>query len=255
MGILNITPDSFSDGEKFFRTKDYELRTKELIQQGVDIIDVGGESTGPGSSYVNVEEEMERVKPVIDFIRDNKLTEKAVFSIDTYKSEVAEYALKNGFQMVNDVTALRGDARMAEVLLKYRPYVILMYAKDPTARTTRAEVRYEDVIAEIKSFLVSRIKLLTDVGFPKDKIIIDPGMGAFVSAIPEYSFEIINRLSELRSLGYPILVGVSRKSFLGGKTDERDPASVEYSLKVIKNGASIIRIHNVGMMRKALFAE
>jgi dihydropteroate synthase len=250
MGILNITPDSFSDGGLFERIQDSGVRIQQLIDEGADIIDIGGESTGPGSKDVSVEEEMDRVKPVIDYIFQNKLTDKALFSIDTYKSQVAEYALTNGFKMVNDVTALRGDSRMAGILMKYKPYVVLMYSKDSTARTTRAEVRYTDVIADIKSFLEKRVKLLTDVGFPKDRIIIDPGMGAFVSAIPEYSFEIINRLSELKSLGYPILVGVSRKSFLGGNIEERDPISAEWSLKAIKNGASIIRTHNVGLMKK-----
>ena len=246
MGILNITPDSFSDGGKFI--SHFAFRISHLMEEGADIIDIGGESTGPGSKDVSLEEEMKRIKPVIDFVVKNKLTDKVLFSIDTYKSQVAEYALKNGFQMVNDVTALRGDSRMADILLKYKPYVVLMYSKDPTARTTRTEVRYADVIEEIKSFLEKRVKLLTDIGFPKDRIIIDPGMGAFVSAIPEYSFEIINRLSELKSLGYPILVGVSRKSFLGGKIEERDPISAEWSLKAIKNGASIVRIHNVGLI-------
>jgi dihydropteroate synthase len=250
MGILNVTPDSFSDGDLFLRTKDYELRTKQLIDEGVDIIDIGGESTGPGSKDVSFEEEMNRVKPVIDFVRDNKLTERVIFSIDTYKSEIAEYALKSGFQMVNDVTALRGDSRMVEVLLKYKPYVVLMYSKDQTARTTRESVEYADVIGSVKTFLSERISVLVKAGFPKDRIIIDPGMGMFVSVKAEYSFEIINRLSELKSLGYPILVGVSRKSFLGGKIEERDPISAEWSLKAIKNGASIIRTHNVGLMKK-----
>ena len=140
---------------------------------------------------------------------------------------------------------------MANILLKYKPYVILMYSKDPTPRTTKEAVDYKDVLDSVKIFLSDRINVLLKAGFPKGRIIIDPGMGMFVSAKPEYSFEIINRLGELKELGYPICVGVSRKSFLGGKVEERDPISVEWSMKAIENGASIIRTHNVKQMLAA----
>ncbi len=254
MGILNVTPDSFSDGNQYLRTKDYELRTKQLIEEGVDIIDIGGESTGPGSKDVSLEEEMKRIKPVIDYVKENNLTEKTLFSIDTYKSQVAEYALEHGFTMVNDVTALRGDPEMMGILLKYQPYVILMYSKDDTPRTTMESVEYDDVMASVKTFLVDRISQLVEAGFSEDKIIIDPGMGMFISANPKYSFEIIERLDELKSLGYPICVGVSRKSFLGGKLEEREQPSVDWSLKALQNGASIIRIHNAGLLKKVFSA-
>lgn len=252
MGVLNVTPDSFSDGGQFNETRNSKFETRNLIKLGVDIIDIGGESTGPGSKDVSLEEEMKRIKPVIDYISENKLTEKSLFSIDTYKSEVAEYALEHGFGMVNDVTALRGDSNMTGVLLKYQPYVILMYCKDDTPRTTTESVEYDDVIASVKTFLLDRISQLVEAGFPEDKIIIDPGMGMFVSANPKYSFEIIERLGELKSLGYPICVGVSRKSFLGGKLEDREQPSVDWSLKALQNGASIIRIHNAGLLKKAL---
>ncbi len=248
MGILNITPDSFSDGGEHI--SDFAFHISDLIDLGVDIIDVGGESTGPGSSDVSLEEEMNRVKSVIDYVYENKLMEKVLFSIDTYKSQVAEYALQHGFGMVNDVTALRGDANMVEVLNKYKPYVILMYSKDQTPRTTTESIEYDDVVASIKTFLLERIATLVEAGFSEDKIIVDPGMGMFVSANPKYSFEIIERLSELKQLGYPILVGISRKSFLGGKVEDRDSDSVKWSLKAVENGVSIIRIHDV----KSIFA-
>ena len=255
MGILNVTPDSFSDGGKYLEKTNYERRITNLIKEGADIIDIGGESTGPGSKDVSLEEEMKRVKPVIDYVAENKLTEKVLFSIDTYKSKIAEYALKNGFQIVNDVTALRMDPKMIDILVRYKPYVILMHSKDPTPRTTTESVEYDDVIATIKTFLLERISILVQAGFPEDKVIIDPGMGMFVSANPKYSFEIIERLDELKQLGYPILVGVSRKSFLGGKLEDRDPDSVKWSLKAIQNRASIIRMHNVGLLKKALQKE
>ena len=130
-----------------------------------------------------------------------------------------------------------------------------MYSKDPTPRTTTESVEYDDVIAAIKTFLLERISTLVQAGFPEDKIIIDPGMGMFVSANPKYSFEIIERLGELRQLGYPILAGVSRKSFLGGELKDRDPASVEWSLKALENGASVVRMHNVALLKKALLKE
>lgn len=250
MGVLNVTPDSFSDGGLYI--SDFAFRISHLIEEGADIIDIGGESTGPGSKAVSLEEEMKRVQPVIDYVSENRLTDKVLFSIDTYKSQVAEYALDHGFGMVNDVTALRGDPNIIGVLLKYQPYVILMYSKDDTPRTTTESVAYDDVMVSVKTFLVDRISQLVEAGFPEDKIIIDPGMGMFVSADPKYSFEIIERLSELKSLGYPICVGVSRKSFLGRKLEDREQPSVEWSLKALQKGASVIRIHNVALMKKVL---
>jgi dihydropteroate synthase len=266
MGILNVTPDSFSDGGEFNAPEKALARIQEMITQGADIIDIGGESTGPGSPEVTAEEELARLRPVIekasDIIRannDNNRANNVILSIDTYKAGVAKYALEHGFGMVNDVTALRGDPKMLSVLLKYEPRIVLMYSKDPTARTTKEAVEYDDVIATIKSFLLERIATLVEAGFPEDKIIIDPGMGAFISSVSDYSFEVINRLKELTLLGYPILVGISRKSCLGaclpdrqGRLEDRDPASVEWSLKAIQNGANIIRIHDVESLRKEL---
>ncbi len=251
MGILNLTPDSFSDGGEFNDPKLAIKRIEAMIAQGADIIDIGGESTGPGSTEVSAEDELARIKPIIDAIAEKKLTDRALFSIDTYKAHSAGYALEHGFKMVNDVTAMRGDPKMIDVLLRYEPYVVLMYSKDSTPRTTKEPMEYDDVIASIKTFLLERVSTLIEAGFSEDKIIVDPGMGAFISSISDYSFEVINRLEELKLLGYPILVGISRKSCLGGKTEDRDQPSVDWSLKALKNGASIIRIHNVELMKKA----
>ena len=249
MGVLNLTPDSFSDGGHFNEAEKAIARIEEMIDQGADIIDIGGESTGPGSGEVSEQEELARIKAIVDTIAEMGLTSKAVFSIDTYKASIAEYALEHGFQMVNDVTALRADPKMIDVLVKYKPYAVLMYSKDPTARTTSDKMVYEDVVGTITDFLTEQTSELLEAGFPREKVIIDPGMGAFISSIPEYSFEVINRLEEIKKLEYPILVGISRKSCLGGKLEERDPASVKWSLKAIKNGASIIRIHNVKALK------
>lgn len=247
MGILNVTPDSFSDGNQFLSVDQAIPQLSRLIADGADIIDVGGESSGPGSVDISAEEELRRVKPVIDYIAANGLAEKTLFSIDTYKAPVARYALERGFTIANDVTALRGDPQMVGVLAKYRPYVVLMYSKDPTPRTTRENTQYHDVMAAIKTFLRERAALLLRAGFPENRIILDPGMGMFVSADPKYSYEIIDRLGELKSLGYPILVGPSRKSFLGGKNDiaSRDEKSWQIARQAIQNGAAIVRMHGV----------
>lgn len=252
MGVLNVTPDSFSDGGQYFHIGDSALRIQELIKEDVDIIDIGAESTGPGSLAVSLNEELDRIAPLIALIDEQELWRDAVFSIDTYKADVAELALKSGFQMVNDITALRGDPEMLSILVNYQPYVVLMYSKDDTPRTTKEWVEYDDVMASIKTFLIERVSTLVQAGFPEEKIIIDPGMGMFVSANPKYSFEIIDRLDELKSLGYPILIGISRKSFLGGSILDRDHLSAEWSLKAIKNGASIARIHHVKMINELM---
>ncbi len=248
MGVLNLTPDSFSDGGKFCTPELALKRVKEMIVDGAHIIDVGAESTGPGSKDVSAEEELSRLQPILDRFKSGGVFEEAVFSIDTYKSIIADYALGCGFKMVNDVTALRGDEQMINVLLRHKPYVTLMYSKDSTARTSKKAIEYEDVIETVFDFLFQRKQMLLDAGFPENKIILDPGMGAFVSSIPDYSFEIINRLEELKKLNSPLLVGISRKSCLDGKLEERDEPSVKWSQKAIKNGASIIRIHNVKRM-------
>ena len=252
MGVVNVTPDSFSDGGDFYKQEDAEKQIKKLIKDGADIIDIGGESTGPNSQGVSLEDEIKRVKPIIDFIVKNKLYKKAEFSIDTYKAPVARYALENGFTIVNDVTALRGDPDIVDVLVEYQPRVILMYSKDQTPRTTTENMQYADVIASIKSFLIGQIVVLLDAGFPEENIILDPGMGMFISADPKYSFEIIERLPELKQMGYPICVGVSRKSFLGGKLKDREIPSAEWSIRAIKNGADIVRTHNVTLLKKSI---
>lgn len=252
MGILNVTPDSFSDSGKHFNIGDAALRIQEMISEGVDIIDIGGESTGPDSDEVSLAEEMKRVGPLMELIDEQELWREVAFSIDTHKADVAEMALKSGFQIVNDVTALRGDSEMLRLLVNYQPYVVLMYSKDNSPRTTKEWKEYDDVMAEIKEFLQEKIVALLASGFHQEKIIIDPGMGAFVSANPKYSFEILDRLEELKELGCPILIAVSRKSFLGGNVKERDEKSVEWSKKALQKGASIVRIHNTKLMIDSL---
>ncbi len=246
MGILNVTPDSFSDGGEFNTLKKALKRARELEKQGADIIDVGGESTGPGSKEVSLEEELKRVIPVIKKLR--KFT-KIPISIDTYKSEVAEQALQAGANMVNDITALRGDPKMAKIIAKHKCPVILMYSKDKTPRTTTKKLKYKDVIKTIKDFLKKRIIYAKKHGIKLSQIIIDPGMGQFISAIPKYSYEIIARLHELKSLKRPILIGASRKSFLGESMKSRIERGSTISAIAYLNGASIIRTHDVKQIK------
>ncbi|MFH1533585.1 MAG: dihydropteroate synthase [Nitrospirota bacterium] len=246
MGILNVTPDSFSDGGSFNTLEKALKRAKELKKQGADILDIGGESTGPGSKHVSLEEELKRVIPIIKELR--KIT-KLPISIDTYKSEVATQALDAGANMVNDVTALRGDQKMASVIAEYKCPVILMYSKDPTPRTTVKKVKYKNIIKTIKDFLKKQISYAKKHGISNSQIIIDPGMGQFISALPEYSYEIIARLHELKTLGYPILIGPSRKSFLGGTMDSRAEKGTVVSAIAYSAGASIIRTHDIKQIK------
>lgn len=250
MGVLNVTPDSFSDGGKFFDHKKAAGQAFKMIKDGASIIDIGGESTGPGSKNVSAEEELRRVIPVIKAIR--KRDKKITISIDTYKAKVAKEALKAGANMVNDVTALRGDKKMAKLVAVKGVPVVLMYSKDKTPRTTRRVMQYEDVVEYIIGFLQERIEYAFKNGIKKDQIIIDPGMGAFVSGDPKYSFEILSRLDEFKSLGYPILVGPSRKSFIPGSIFDRLPGTIAASTIALQNGALILRVHDVSECKKVM---
>lgn len=250
MGILNLTPDSFSDGSLFNNKKKALKRVLEMEEQGSDIIDIGGESTGPASPEVSLEEEIRRVIPILKVIRKNT---KLPISIDTWKSQLAEMALAEGANIINDVTAMRSDPKIATVAAAHKCPIILMYSKDETPRTTGRNVYYKDIIKTIENFLRKRIRIAEKAGILSENIILDPGMGAFISGIPRYSFEIISRLKELRKLGHPILLGFSRKSFIGGEMSERDFKGQPMSTIAYLNGAGIIRTHDVTGTKKALF--
>lgn len=251
MGILNVTPDSFYDRGKFYKKTAALKQAVFLVKNGCVALDIGGESTGPGSHLVALGEELRRVIRIIKAIRksrDQKL-KNIWISIDTYKAEVARQALEAGADMINDVTALRGDPKMAKVISEFQSPVILMYAKDVTPRTTRKKIRYRNVIKTVKNFLKERVRFAFRGGIRKSQIIIDPGMGAFVSGIPRYSFEILRHLPELTKLGFPICVGPSMKSFLGtpqgGTIEDRKIPSIFAGWYALQNGASIIRVHYV----------
>lgn len=254
MGVLNVTPDSFSDGGKFFDVETAVDQARKMIKEGADIIDIGGESSGPRSRNVGLEEELRRVIPVIK--RIVPITKKAgvKISIDTYKSQVAKQAIEAGANIINDVTALRGDPEMASVAAETGVPIILMYSKDPTARTTRIKKNYKDVVKTVMDFLKERAEFAIKSGIKKSRIVLDPGMGAFVSSEPKYSYEILRRLGEFNTLGFPILIGTSRKSFLPGAINERLIPSLIANLSAARNGASIIRVHDVAPNKSLLKA-
>lgn len=242
MGILNVTPDSFSDGGKYINPDIAVTHALEMIDDGADIIDIGGESTRPGSEPVTAEEEIRRIVPVIKEIL--KQRPEAIISVDTYKSRVASEALEAGAKIVNDISAFTFDPELADVCKHYNATVVLMHIKG-TPKTMQNNINYREVVSDIYDFL----KLQTDHALEKgiEKIIIDPGIG-FGKRVDD-NFKIIKRLKDFKSLGYPILIGVSRKSFIG-KTlnldvEERDlPTAVIEALSIF-NSARIIRTHNV----------
>lgn len=247
MGILNVTPDSFSDGGKYVKPQEALKQALQMIKEGADIIDIGGESSGPNSKDVTLKEELRRVIPVVLSLRAlvKKEGSNLLISVDTWKAEVARQAVMAGANMINDVTALRGDPGMAKIVAQTGVPIVLMYSKDPTARTTRTQKRYKNVVKTIIAFLQERVDFALAAGIKRTQIILDPGMGAFVSSIPKYSYEILERLKEFKKLGFPILVGASRKSFLPGTIHERLAPTLKAHRLAVQNGAAIIRVHDV----------
>jgi len=253
MGVLNLTPDSFSDGGEFNTTKKAFERFKQMVEEGADIIDIGGESTGPGSKEVTDEEEQERIIPFIQQIRKHL---DAWISVDTYRSDTAKMALEAGANMVNDVLALRGDRKMAGVISEFNVPVVLMYSKDSTGRTTGDQKQYEDVVKHIHDFFYERIKVAQGEGIKRENILLDPGQGAFVSGDPKYSLQILKRLKEFQDFNCPLLIGSSRKSFIGLTLklplSERLEGSLACAAVAVMNGAKIIRAHDIRATRRII---
>jgi dihydropteroate synthase len=245
MGILNVTPDSFSDGGQFFDRQQAIEHGLVMAAEGADIIDIGGESTRPYSEAVSAEEEMDRVIPVIQALaREIKIP----ISIDTLKAEVAQEALRCGASMINDVSALRRDPDMISVAAKARVPVILMHMKG-TPKDMQRDPIYEDLIPEIYGFLEEAIKRAVDGGIQKEHIIVDPGIG--FGKTFDHNLQIIRELGRFLPLGQPILLGSSRKAFIGhilkNKAHERDTGSMATIAAGILNGAHMVRVHNVRM--------
>jgi dihydropteroate synthase len=251
MGILNVTPDSFSDGGNFENTEDAVYHAMVMQREGADIIDVGGESTRPGAKQISIEEELNRVIPVVEHLV-KKL--KIPVSVDTYKSEVAKQVLDLGADMINDITALRGDEKLVKIISDYNVPVCLMHMKG-TPQNMQIDPEYDDVVLEIKDFLKERVEYAISNGVKKENIIVDPGLGfgKRTGQGIEDNSDILGRLREIKSLGYPVLIGASRKTFIGNLFGKNKPLPVEERLEgslaaatlAVLNGANIIRAHDV----------
>ena len=250
MGIINVTPDSFYDGGKRFDPSTAVAHGLGLVEAGADIVDVGGESTRPGAPPVSVEEELRRVLPVVQGLR--RMLEVPI-SIDTYKAPVARAALTEGADIVNDISALRFDPEMGALLAREKVPVVLMHMQG-TPQTMQAKPRYRDVLREVQDFLAARAEFALSVGVERDHIILDPGIG-FGKTL-DHNLNLLRDLPSLASLGYPLLVGASRKAFigkiLGVDPDERLEGSLAAATAAVFGGAHIIRVHDVKETRKAI---
>jgi len=249
MGILNVTPDSFSDGGRFYTLAAARERALTMVAEGADIIDVGGMSSRPGAEEVPLAEERRRVLPVVAWLAQE--TEVPI-SVDTYRSELAREALRSGAHIINDITAL-GDPAMAEVVAEAGAGLVLMHMQG-TPRTMQQNPHYEDVVEDIRRFLKERAERALAAGVARDAIVVDPGIG-FGKTV-EHNLEILRRLAEFADLGYPVLVGASRKSFIGRVLElplgRRRIGSVASAVVARMHGASIFRVHDVQESRQAL---
>lgn len=261
MGILNVTPDSFSGDGIISKGETVQAalsQANKFLASGADLLDVGGESTRPGSAAVSANEELERVIPVVHAL--HKTFPNALISIDTYKAQVAEEAIRAGAHIVNDVWGLRADPELAQVAAKYKSPVILMHNRsNPASVDVRERLgnayigsEYQNLIEDVKKELLESVALAKNAGVDESHIVLDPGIG--FGKTREHNLELINRLSEIRSLGYPILLGPSRKSFIGFTLDLPPDQRVEGTAAAVSvgitRGADIIRVHDVKEMAR-----
>ncbi len=250
MGVVNVTPDSFSDGGVNIRADDAIESARRMLAEGAAIVDVGGESTRPGSEGVTLEEELRRVLPVLE-----ALGRELPLSIDTAKAEVARRALELGAELVNDVTALRGDPELAGVVADADAYVCLMHMLG-APRTMQVDPRYDDVVSDVAAFLEERLRFAVAEGIREELICLDPGIG-FGKTV-EHNFELLRRLDVLVSLGRPVVIGFSRKRSLGRILGDPDAvtgplsASLAAAVTAYERGATILRVHDVGEHVEAL---
>jgi dihydropteroate synthase len=249
MGVVNVTPDSFSDGGLYLDPEVAIAHGEELVAAGAGILDIGGESTRPGAEEVAAEEELRRVEPVVAGLAGGG----AAISVDTSKRAVAEAALDAGAEIVNDVTALRGDAEMAALCADRGATVVLMHMLG-SPRTMQRDPSYDDVVAEVKSFLSGRVEAALAAGIAEERIWLDPGIGFGKTA--EHNLELLRRLAELRELGRPLVIGTSRKSFIGrldgSDAGERLGGTISSSVLAAAEGAEVLRVHDVAEVSQAM---
>ncbi|MBM3705537.1 MAG: dihydropteroate synthase [Actinobacteria bacterium] len=251
MGILNVTPDSFYDGGLYSSAAEMQKRADKIVSEGAHIIDVGGLSTRPGSKPVAADEELERIIPAIKYI---KAKHDILISVDTYRAEVAEKAIREGAVIVNDISGHTFDSKMAGVVAHYGVWTVIMHIKG-TPVNMQINPVYGDVIDEIYDFLYDRTVAAIEAGIGRDKIIIDPGLGFGKNL--EHNLRIISGLSDFTNMGYPVMVGASRKSFIGALLDAESPVkrlegSLSAAVCAFINGASILRVHDVKKTREAI---
>jgi dihydropteroate synthase len=248
MGVVNVTPDSFSDGGRYLDADAAISHGEELVGDGAAILDVGGESTRPGAEEVDEAEELRRVEPVVA-----GLAASATVSIDTSKSAVAEAAIGAGASIVNDVTAFRRDPGMAPLCAERGVGVVLMHMPG-SPRTMQDDPRYDDVVDDVKAFLAARMEFAIEAGVEEERIWLDPGIG-FGKTL-EHNLELLRRLGELRELGRPLVIGTSRKSFIGkvdgSDVDDRIGGTIASSVLAAAEGADVLRVHDVAEMSQAL---
>jgi dihydropteroate synthase len=248
LGILNVTPDSFSDGSRFLDADAAVAQARRMAEEGADVIDIGGESTRPGASPVDSAEELRRVLPVIERIRG-----LLPISIDTTKAAVAARAIEAGAVLVNDVSGATADPAMLSVVAERGAAIILMHRRG-TPQTMDRLARYRDVVGEVKAFLSARVETALAAGISRDRIAVDPGFGFAKNATQNLT--LLARIDEIVALGFPVVVGVSRKRFLGrllnAPTEERLEGTVAASLLAVAGGARLVRVHDVAPMARAL---
>jgi dihydropteroate synthase len=252
VGILNVTPDSFSDGGYFLDPEAAAEHAAAMLDDGAGILDLGGESTRPGSDPVSQEEEIRRVIPVIERIL--AVRPGAVISVDTYRSGTATAALGAGARLINDVTALRGDHRMASVVKEARCPVILMHMQGEP-KTMQKEPHYEDVVREVRDFLAQRAESAVAAGIGPENVIVDPGIGFGKNL--EHNLDLLQNLDTIVDLGFPVLIGASRKTFIGRITGVREArervfSTVATTVLAYERGATFFRVHDVRANREAL---
>lgn len=252
MGIVNVTPDSFSDGGKFYSSDQAIAHGLDLVRQGADILDIGGESTRPGATPVSLEEELQRVVPVVEGLARQT---QVPISVDTYKAEVARACLARGAKIINDVTALTGDPAMVIVTRESKAGLILMHMRG-TPATMQVHPYYQDVVEEISRFFEERLQTLASQGIAAEQIALDPGIGFGKKS--DHNLEILGRLEDFRKFGRPLCLGVSRKGFIGKLLNDRPPERrLAGSLAAILYGMSrqaihIVRVHDVAETRDAM---
>ncbi len=253
MGILNVTPDSFSDGGQFTLATDAVRHAERMVEEGADIIDIGGESTRPGAEPVSTQQELDRVIPVLQRLNGQHAVR---LSIDTTKAEVAEEALKWGVTLINDISGGH-DVRMAELVKRPNIDIILMHMRGTPVNMQVHPLYANGVVEEVKAFLTQRVNAFSEIGVPKERIWVDPGIGFGKSCA--HNLTLLRRLEELQGIGGRVVVGTSRKTFLANLLDkpntpfeEREPGTIASNLWARNQGASVFRVHDVGSFKKAL---